>query len=347
MNELHNNDALWAYVMRASEELWMLDRQHLNDDTIYHLLCMGIYDWKGEDNLLNQAGQAVHLSLAMSTRFVEVEPWLNSSNCLLHRLLMRLMKEERRDRLEANTNVHIQHVIKKMAQVNSNMERLIRKNENHKMEIQHLVTEQDKQEAQSSCLEEGLKAMEDLMEDQAMKIIGLEEEVAILRSRKACTCGKRVVTMSGSGSQEDPLTLEYAEDEGSNSGSSYHSPIMAQEELLLVIGSLVAQSPNVPDASCAYPVPEVIRIADDVEMTVVPSENEEAIPVPPRYSMGSQRASRGHPVAHYHSSTHHTNRHTKQLSSHPYHLSPCFMDQDLRFPCTSTGGRGGVTQQVN
>ena len=94
MDKLHNGDALWAYVMRASEELQMLDQQHLNDDTIYHLLHMGIYDWKGEDKLLNQAGQAVCLSSAMSTRFVEVEPWLNSSNHPLHRLLMRLMKEE-------------------------------------------------------------------------------------------------------------------------------------------------------------------------------------------------------------------------------------------------------------
>ena len=39
---------------------------------------------------------------------------------------------------------------------------------------------------QSSHLEERLKAMEDLMEDQVMKIIGLEEEVAVLRLRKAC-----------------------------------------------------------------------------------------------------------------------------------------------------------------
>ena len=80
MNKLHNDDALWAYAMRAPEELRMLDQQCLNNNTIYHLLCMGIYDWKGKDKLLNQAGQAVHLSSAMSTRFVEVEPWLNSSN---------------------------------------------------------------------------------------------------------------------------------------------------------------------------------------------------------------------------------------------------------------------------
>ena len=95
----------------------------------------------------------------------------------------------------------------------------------------------------------------------------------------------------GSGSQEDPVTLEYAEDEGSNSGSSYHSLIMAQEKLLLVIGSPVSQSPDVPEALCACPVPAIIRIEDDVEMTTMPSENEEAIPVLPRYLVGSQCAS--------------------------------------------------------
>ena len=80
MDKLHSDNALWAYVMRASKELWMLDQQCLNDDTIYCLLHMGIYDWKGKDKLLSQAGQAVCLSSAMSTRFMEVEPWLNSSN---------------------------------------------------------------------------------------------------------------------------------------------------------------------------------------------------------------------------------------------------------------------------
>ena len=87
------------------------------------------------------------------------------------------------------------------------------------------------------------------------------------------------------------MTLEYAEDEGSNSGSSYHSPIMTQEELLLVIGSLVSQSLDVPKMLCACLVPAVINIEDDVEMTAMPSENEEAIPVLPRYLVGSQCAS--------------------------------------------------------
>ena len=57
MPELHNDNALWAFTMRASEELRVLDRQHLNNDTLYHLLQMGIFDWTGPNTLLNQAQQ--------------------------------------------------------------------------------------------------------------------------------------------------------------------------------------------------------------------------------------------------------------------------------------------------
>ena len=39
MLELHNNNALWAFALRASEELRMLDHQHLNDDALYR--CQG------------------------------------------------------------------------------------------------------------------------------------------------------------------------------------------------------------------------------------------------------------------------------------------------------------------
>ena len=69
MPELHNNDALWAYMMRASDEYQMLDHHQLNDKTLYHLLDMGIHDWKAkEDNLLNQAQQSICWSAATSTR---------------------------------------------------------------------------------------------------------------------------------------------------------------------------------------------------------------------------------------------------------------------------------------
>ena len=68
MPELHNDDALWAFSMRASEELRMLDRMRLNDDALYRLLHMGIFDWKKPDELLNQSQQAIRWSVATSTR---------------------------------------------------------------------------------------------------------------------------------------------------------------------------------------------------------------------------------------------------------------------------------------
>ena len=57
MPELHNDDALWAYLMRASEELRMMDWSCLNDQTLWCLLDMGIFDREGTDKLINQAQQ--------------------------------------------------------------------------------------------------------------------------------------------------------------------------------------------------------------------------------------------------------------------------------------------------
>ena len=69
MLELHNDDTLWAFTLRASEELRMLDHQHLNDDALYCLLQMGIFDWTGPNTLLNQAQHVVRLNSTTSTRY--------------------------------------------------------------------------------------------------------------------------------------------------------------------------------------------------------------------------------------------------------------------------------------
>ena len=123
----------------------------------------------------------------------------------------------------------------------------------------------------------------------------------------------------GSGSQEDPIELEdegleYTEEEGSGLNQSYHTPPRA-EEALLVFGSPASQTllANISEI-CGCPVPLVIRIEDNIEMVAVMQENTEPLPVcvePLRYNVGSQRASRGHPQAHFHSSTCHRNRHAK------------------------------------
>ena len=70
MPELHNNNALWAYLMRASEELRMMSCSHLNDETLWRPLDMGVFDWEGTDKLMNQAQQATQLGTAISTRQV-------------------------------------------------------------------------------------------------------------------------------------------------------------------------------------------------------------------------------------------------------------------------------------
>ena len=79
-----------------------------------------------------------------------------------------------------------------------------------------------------------------------MALTELEEELTILRTKKACKCGETGVSVVGSGSQEDPIELEeegleYADEEGSNSSQSYHTPPRV-EEALLVFRSPVSQS---------------------------------------------------------------------------------------------------------
>ena len=78
MPELHNDDALWAFTMRALEEYRQLDRQQLNDETLYRLFDMGIHDWKKPDTLLHQAQQAIRWSAATSTRSVNVRDKVDS-----------------------------------------------------------------------------------------------------------------------------------------------------------------------------------------------------------------------------------------------------------------------------
>ena len=74
--------------------------------------------------------------------------------------------------------------------------------------------------------------LEGTIEGQADRIAELEEEVTILRLRKECKCGGVAGLMSGSGSAEDPIDLEYASEEDSSSGGSYHTPPRAEEEPL-------------------------------------------------------------------------------------------------------------------
>ena len=260
------------------------------------------------------------------------------SNIYVCRLLNRILaKEKRRKVLEVNTNVHINNTVRKMQEVDANFEEMEGSSRRHRKVIDSLERKADRQAEFNRHMEAMMLDLQGTVEAQGERIVELEEELAILQSKKACKCGEATVTVIGSGSQEDPIELreeglEYANDEGSDSNQSYHTPPRA-EEALLIFGSLVSHTlPTDISETCGCPIPSVIQIEDEVEMVAVPQENAEPLLVrvePPRYNVGIQRASRGRPLAHYRSSTRHHNRHAKQLGARPYPHPGYFMDQDL------------------
>ena len=83
------------------------------------------------------------------------------------------------------------------------------------------------------------------------------------------------------------------------------------------------------------PVPDVIRVKDDVELVAIPQENKRPILICVkellRYNMSVQCASHGCPQAYYSSSC--VNHHAKQTGYSPY---PCaasyYLDEALGFP---------------
>ena len=160
--------------------------------------------------------------------------------------------------------------------------------------------------------------LEGTIKGQADHIVELEEEVTILRLRKECKCGGTAGSALGSGSAEDPIDLEYANEEGSSLGGSYHTPPRVGEEMLRVIRSPISQHlPEDVQTTHGCPVPNIFRIEDDVELAAVPQENKVPIPICVeellRYNIGIQHASQGCPQAHY--SSHHVNH--CQGHSHP------------------------------
>ena len=77
--------------------------------------------------------------------------------------------------------------------------------------------------------------LEGMIEGQADCTAELEDEVAILRSRKECKCRGVAGSALGSGSAEDPIDLEYAEEEDLSLGGSYHTPPRVEAEPLWII----------------------------------------------------------------------------------------------------------------
>ena len=247
--------------------------------------------------------------------------------------------EERADRIEANLNVHLQSYAKNVGRIQDDFSRVVEKINTCDDRVDVHQQRHVDQESFNRAILERMQEMEVTIEGQTERIVSLEEEVATLRWRKECKCSETIIaTGSGEGESSE---LEYVEEEGGDGLElSYHSPIVAQEEVpLLVFGEVLpGDTQSLPvevQETCGCPVPAVIRIEDDVEMVAASRENNTPIPVPSRYTVRNPCASRGKSKAYFRSSTRRTNRHAMQLGSRPYPSHPgYFMGQDLQFPCT-------------
>jgi hypothetical protein len=59
--EILRDDALWAYSIRASDQLCNLDTEKVHDPVLMRLLDMGVRDWQGtKDHLFNFTGDDLH-----------------------------------------------------------------------------------------------------------------------------------------------------------------------------------------------------------------------------------------------------------------------------------------------
>lgn len=99
-----------------------------------------------------------------------------------------------------------------MTEVNANLVLLDKRGDCHHEELNSIKRKQKRQEAFNRQMEEKMQVLEGTIEDQAERIVALEEEVAVLRAKKACKCGEVEASSAGTGTQEDPLgvDLEYA-----------------------------------------------------------------------------------------------------------------------------------------
>ena len=65
-SKLYNDDALWAYLIHVSEEIWVADHTKVKDLVLCHLMAMGTWDWdKKEGTKLHQATRAMQFSTAL------------------------------------------------------------------------------------------------------------------------------------------------------------------------------------------------------------------------------------------------------------------------------------------
>ena len=89
-SELYNDDALWAYSIRVSEEIRVADHTKVKDPVLCRLMTMGAWDWdKKEGAELHQATRAMQFSTALVSRLVPRILGLEAK-VMKHRFVIRL-----------------------------------------------------------------------------------------------------------------------------------------------------------------------------------------------------------------------------------------------------------------
>ena len=68
LGECHYNDRLWGFAIRTGETWRTSDRDQWRDPVLALLFRMGLFNWEGEDKLMNQAKQAICLGMATSVQ---------------------------------------------------------------------------------------------------------------------------------------------------------------------------------------------------------------------------------------------------------------------------------------
>ena len=110
-------------------------------------------------------------------------------------------------------NVHLQYYAKNVGNIQNDFKRVVEKINRCKDDVGLLQQGQTDQETFNQAILERMREMEMKMkmEGQMERIVSLEEEVATLCWKKACTCGegkgKGVAVASTSGDQECQRTI--------------------------------------------------------------------------------------------------------------------------------------------
>ena len=65
ITEAYCDDALWGYMIWINKQLHLQVPGEYEDDILFKLICMGVFDWDGDDHRTNASTQAMRHSTVM------------------------------------------------------------------------------------------------------------------------------------------------------------------------------------------------------------------------------------------------------------------------------------------